>query len=765
MKPRLKHLLIASVLMLVSFASLEAGPVRLAFRNATVVGGTTFLVPVYVDSSLTGLNVISYQLDLSFNSSYLEYDSVVTAGSMTQSWTFVEGNVISPGRLLIAGSGTTALSDTGRLVFIRFKAKIPASNAGTSISFYSGTTLFNEGEIPLTLVGASITVNVPPFITVSPNTALLTRGDTQQFNVSGGTAPYAWSTTDPGIATIDATGLLSALNPGFVRVIATDAFAVTDTSSTVEIRGLKLSVKDSSVYQGQTLDLSILSTDVTGLGITSGQLTITFNQNLWTATDVILTGSILASASPEYSASAGKISVSFAGISVISGSGTLLKVRLQATTSTYGYSTIGFQDVLFNENLPANTQSGSATVLQLATVNVTPGGTQSLIKGDSLQFNASGGTAPYTWAVSDSQRATISSSGVLKVLRGGSVKVTVKDFNGSPGMSGTINLYDFRMTVPSYSQLVLTAADTTVEFPLVVTSNDTGFFSFQFTLTYGTGYYLKLDSIITTGTLSSGWSVVPSFSSGGLQIAAATTNAVMASGTLLRLRFVVPDSTPRPSTTYISLANVLFNEGAPIPYIENGWLQIRSTNSKPSLSSKSPSSLDSVIIGETTLFSVSVYEPDGDPLTYTWKVNCVTEQSGSSNAFSRLFSSLSSGTTVTVIFQDLWGLKDSATWTFRVVTEAGQGVSTIPEGFALLQNYPNPFNPSTMIGFHLSAGSKVRLSVYNVLGIEVAVIAETTLPPGSYSYRWDASGFANGTYFYRLQAGDHVQTRKLVLLK
>ena len=767
MNPRLKHLLIACILILGAHAAAEAGPIRLAFRNMTVVGGTTFLVPVHVDSSLTGLNVISYQLDISFNSTYLTYDTVITTGSMTESWTYVEGNVPSAGRLLVAGSGATALSDTGRLVFLRFKAKVPASIVGTSISFYAGTTLLNEGGIALSLVNATITVNVPPFITVSPNTAVLTRNDTQQFTVSGGTGPYTWTTTDPAKATINASGLLTATNPGFVQVVAADASAVKDTSGLIEIRGMKLSVRDSSVYQGQILDLSILSTDVTGLGITSGQLTVTFNQSLWTATDVLVAGTILASASPEFSASPGKVSVSFAGISAISGSGTLLKIRLQATTSTYGTSTIGFQNVVFNENLPANTQNGSAGVLQLATVNVTPGGTLSLLKGDSLQFFASSGTAPYTWSVSDSSKAAISSTGVLTVLRGGSVKVTVRDFNGASGTSGTINLYDFRLTVPTYSQLVMTASDTTVELPLLVTANDTGFFAFQFKVTYGTGYYLKLDSILTDGTLATGWNVVPGYSSGNVQIAAATTNAVMSGGTLIRLRFAVPDSTPRPSTTYINLTNVLFNEGAPIPLIENGWLQIRSTNAKPSLSFQTPSSLDSVEAGATQEFSVSSYDPDGDALTYTWKVNGTAEQTGSSSSFSRAFANPTDSINVTVVFQDPWGLKDSASWWFKVyvITGVTEEDPTLPRGFALLQNYPNPFNPSTVISFQLSAISRVRLSVYNILGLEVAVVADGTLPAGTHSFRWDASGFANGTYFYRLQAGEHSQTRKLVLLK
>jgi hypothetical protein len=530
---------------------------------------------------------------------------------------------------------------------------------------------------------------------------------------------------------------------------------------------MKLSVRDTSVYQGQFLDLPIQTTDVTGLGITSGQLTITFNQNLWTATDVVVAGTILSAASPEFASASGQVSVSFAGISPISGSGTLIIVRLKATVATYGGSSIGFQNLVFNEDLPGNTVTGYATVQQLATINVSPGGGQQLVKGDSLQFNASGGTAPYTWAVSDSSKATVSPTGVLKVLRGGSVTVTAKDSNGAVGASGTVSLYDFRLTVPSFSQLVVTSADTVVEFPLVVTANDTGFYAFQFRVTYSTGYYLKLDSIITNGTLSAGWSVATGYSNGALQIAAATTNPVTSAGTLIKLRFAVPDSTPRPSTTYIYVTNAMFNEGAPIPLVQTGWLQIRSTNAKPSLSYKTPVTLDSLEVGTTQEFFVAPYDPDGDAMTYTWKVNGTIEQTGDSPNFSRLFSNPSDSVNVTVIFQDPWGLKDSTFWSFKVtlVTGVRHVENALPEGFALLQNYPNPFNPSTVISFQLSEVSKVKLSVYNLLGNEVTVIAEGTMAPGTHAFTWDASRFANGTYFYRLQAGEHSQTRKLILLK
>jgi hypothetical protein len=89
----------------------------------------------------------------------------------------------------------------------------------------------------------------------------------------------------------------------------------------------------------------------------------------------------------------------------------------------------------------------------------------------------------------------------------------------------------------------------------------------------------------------------------------------------------------------------------------------------------------------------------------------------------------------------------------------------VPEGFSLQQNYPNPFNPSTTISFSLPGTARVRLSVYDMLGREVALLVDEAVAPGSYSTKWEPSGLASGTYVARLQAGPLVQMTKMLLVK
>jgi len=95
-------------------------------------------------------------------------------------------------------------------------------------------------------------------------------------------------------------------------------------------------------------------------------------------------------------------------------------------------------------------------------------------------------------------------------------------------------------------------------------------------------------------------------------------------------------------------------------------------------------------------------------------------------------------------------------------TQDGPG---LPTHYALSQNYPNPFNPSTTIRYELPKASQVNLSVYDMLGREVSVLVNERREVGVHKVKFDGSYLSSGVYFYRLQAGDFVQTKKFVLSK
>jgi len=89
----------------------------------------------------------------------------------------------------------------------------------------------------------------------------------------------------------------------------------------------------------------------------------------------------------------------------------------------------------------------------------------------------------------------------------------------------------------------------------------------------------------------------------------------------------------------------------------------------------------------------------------------------------------------------------------------------IPTEFLLSQNYPNPFNPSTVISYQLVVGSHISLKIYDVLGNEVATLVNEEKPAGTYEMDFDASALSSGVYSYKIEAGDFVQTKKMILLR
>jgi hypothetical protein len=89
----------------------------------------------------------------------------------------------------------------------------------------------------------------------------------------------------------------------------------------------------------------------------------------------------------------------------------------------------------------------------------------------------------------------------------------------------------------------------------------------------------------------------------------------------------------------------------------------------------------------------------------------------------------------------------------------------IPDDYNLFQNYPNPFNPSTIIKFQLPVRSRVTLKIYDALSNEVETLLNEELGSGSYNIEFNAMNYASGIYFYRLLAGDFVQTKKMILMK
>ena len=134
-----------------------------------------------------------------------------------------------------------------------------------------------------------------------------------------------------------------------------------------------------------------------------------------------------------------------------------------------------------------------------------------------------------------------------------------------------------------------------------------------------------------------------------------------------------------------------------------------------------------------------------------------------------------------VSFKSIFFINDNTGWmtstggliiktTTGGVTSSNLIGSEIPEKYSLYQNYPNPFNPTTNIKFEfpLSKGGLkgvVTLKVFDITGKEIQTLVNEQLQPGTYEVTFDGSNLPSGVYFYKLSAGEFVETKKLVLLK
>jgi hypothetical protein len=89
----------------------------------------------------------------------------------------------------------------------------------------------------------------------------------------------------------------------------------------------------------------------------------------------------------------------------------------------------------------------------------------------------------------------------------------------------------------------------------------------------------------------------------------------------------------------------------------------------------------------------------------------------------------------------------------------------IPQRFSLSQNYPNPFNPTTIISYNLPQTSHVTLEIFDILGRRVETLVDGEQPAGPHQAVWNAGDKASGIYFYRIQAGNIIETKRMLLLK
>jgi photosystem II stability/assembly factor-like uncharacterized protein len=189
---------------------------------------------------------------------------------------------------------------------------------------------------------------------------------------------------------------------------------------------------------------------------------------------------------------------------------------------------------------------------------------------------------------------------------------------------------------------------------------------------------------------------------------------------------------------------------------------------RPRIQSVIPDTSRSIQIakGDSVLFTMTAIGLNNDVIHYSWYLNYSLIPNRDSPLFFLKTDKLELGEhQLTVVVADSFS-SSQATWHVKIVSlssveKDGKG---IPKEYQLFQNYPNPFNPATTIHFTLPKAGLVTLKVFDLLGREVASLISQELVAGYFSVRWQAS-VPSGTYVYRLQAGEYVESRKMIVLR
>jgi len=329
---------------------------------------------------------------------------------------------------------------------------------------------------------------------------------------------------------------------------------------------VQISVPTASGNGGQTVNVTINTSNLTGLNVDSYQFGLQYDANLVTPTGLVTTSTLTGAAGftaqfgTSINAGTGTLSVSAAGTTPLSGAGGLLIVSFlinpaQLTGSSTGLT---FTNFMMNEGTPKDTTTNSSiTINGTPTFGISPPSGE-IIRGQTLQFSTFGSaTPPITWGTTNSAIATMSGTGLLTGVSPGSVQVTAVDNVSLHAITtGSVLVRGMGMTVGTASVF----AGQPVSIPITVTALDgLGIRSGQIQIAYAPSVVTFTSVTTPAGTILNGYgSSVAAAANGVVTFAFAGTTDLAGSGTLCYLNFNT--TTGVPGVTSLTLNSALFNE-------------------------------------------------------------------------------------------------------------------------------------------------------------------------------------------------------------
>lgn len=578
--------------------------IGLSIQGATVLEKDTFTIAVSADSILAEKGIYSFRFGLSYNADYIEFLNIDSVGTVLKVWGSPIFNNKTKGRIIIAGAGSTALTGSGNMFYLRFKA---LRGGWTSIDNIPGESSLNEGTPAMTMNNAVIQANYRSYPDIYPDDIQLFVGDETQLYTYGGTAPYIYNTVDTAVAVISNQSMAWAKGPGFTKAYVTDKSGEKSyMTGNIDVRAIKMSVIRSAAWPKDTFYLPVKIEIAPGTKVYSGYFELAFNGNIEGIKVSPKNGDYAISF--QNNATTNLVKVSFASSSGITGSGILCYLGFKAINSGYHY--LSFQNLLFNETLKAFANNEYVEVYYLPSIGISPN-TGTMMWGTTEKITVTDGIPPMTYKVSNPALASIDVQGNIKGLSGGKVKFSATDSHGASTTSGDFLVLDNQFSIKNTDGVL----DSVTRVPMSTSLLPLGksVFDFDGTITFPENDldFLGIDPVdqgMMAEFVRTGNSVhIVGASGSGIQ-----------SGIVCYLKFKIKNTVALGQQLTITLNSLKANESTLYSTLSDGTItRVEQLSYRPVAKAGLNKTVQE---GESVQLDGSEsYDEDGAPITFSWK--------------------------------------------------------------------------------------------------------------------------------------------------
>lgn len=595
------------------------------------------------------------------------------------------------------------------------------------------------------------------------------------------------------------------------------------TSSQLLSQSLTLSIPDTSAASNSLLKLPIRTTDVTGLGIISMSITITFDPDVLDALGANSKGTISQSwGNPTTSDSTGRIKLAMIGITPLAGEGILTYLFFEVTGTKDDTTIIRFSYVSINDGaIIADTVSGKFTALEAEpsphvrlAIPDSSGDAGSFIDlpimtSDLTGFNIDSLRLVLTFNKYVLEAQDIVTTGTLtenwkdtiETLMPGKISFFLKGtpaladsgtlcfvklhLKGSPGMATPIHFQstsfyndtlkiatrDGKVTISggTSSDVMVSIPDISADSAAIVTIpvfvsdvTNESIFSVEIKFTFNDNIIQYQDSYNVVNTLMDGWLTFANVTLPGLlNFSGSSTSEMIGQGVLVEFDFKVVGQPGM--QTAINFDIIRFNEGSPSVTAFGGTFTVNYVIPVELIS------FNALLKGKDVLLTwATASESDN----YGFEIERSTNDEGwhsigfvpgqGTTSITHYYSYTDKNIDIGSYYYRLKQVDLNGSFDYSNIIEVVVGS---PSQFSLGQNFPNPFNPTTVIPFDLPEKSSIKLTLYNLLGEAVQVISSGEFSAGHNQVSFNASRLAAGLYFYKLEAKNFVAMKKLLILK